>query len=97
MEKNTFKAILNCIPCEVSRLAGRIKNRDWSYKDVSACKYMDENKSAHRLTVMTFVAILAFAVFASGAATWIVVLVAVLALVINLAKIKNFIRDKFKK
>ncbi len=46
------KTIAMCIPCEVQRLYGRIKNKDWAWDDVPACKYRKANPLAHRVGVV---------------------------------------------
>jgi len=51
-QKSWLQAIAMCIPCEVQRLYGRVKNKDWAWDDVSACKYRKANPLAHRVGVV---------------------------------------------
>lgn len=55
--KSWGAAIAMCIPCEVQRLYGRIKNKDWAWDDVPACKYRKANPLAHRVGVVAICAV----------------------------------------
>lgn len=83
---DTAKTALMVIPCEISRLAGRIKNRSWGWKDVPACQCSQENGNTHVAFLCLYLWILAAATMhpvALFAAT-----------IISAVKLKNFIRSK---
>jgi len=83
---DTAKTALMVIPCEISRLAGRIKNRSWGWKDVPACQCSQENGNTHVaflcLYLWVMAAVVQHPIAIAGAA------------IVTVVKIKNYIRSK---
>lgn len=85
---SALKAALACFPCEIARLKGRIKNKDWSWKDVPACKYMDEFKLVHRATLVVGLIALGFVAYPVVGPALLIA-----AVILAAIKLKNTVKD----
>lgn len=81
---DTVKTILMMPVCEITRVPGRIKNRQWGWMDISTCECAQANPVVHVLSVVSGAGVAAALVGA-----WPLTIVAV---VIALAKARVWLK-----